>query len=859
MSSTPRRGWPVWAWLLALPLVLVAIAWIALAILLPPARVHALVQDQLHHALAREVRFTGASVGLWPPVRLSVRGLELAEPGGLSRGAAFAAERIDLDLDVLALLSHRVTVRRLALERPALHVLLRADGSTNLDSLGAPQQPGGAPPAMDIDVRAFAIRGGRVLVDAVPSGRRVAFGLATRLSLLAEQGGQRIATEGETDVTDLAFGPLSATRLADLQQGFSKLDFHVEHRGKYDAKQARLALDRLALRLGATELAFSGLVDSVGPHARFDLRAKGDRLDLAEALRWAAVADAPAVKGIAGSGTVAFDLRARGAAPAPGTPPALPLLTGTLSVRDAAFRYAGAPADVRALNLDARFAPDSLTLAPLTARVANQPVSARLLARRFADPLVDFALRGDLDLAAIAPLLAQPGLKLSGRAGVDVTGSGRAKDPGSLALSGRAALVNVGVAKPDLPKPVEGVNGVVLLSPQKAVVQHLAARAGKSSFTLDATVTRPLALMAKPDSVPPAGVTFDFRSPYLDLAELLPTTPGAPFLPNAKGSGRVAIDRLRQGKLDVTHVAAQVALAPGALEAPAFSLAGYGGTIAGNAKFDLRDTRRPVYAVHAEMKDVQANDVLSAWTPAKDLLRGALGTTIDFSGAGQQPDDVKRTLTLVGLAAITQGQLGPGPALEAIAKTVNIPALHELKFRDLKLPMRIVQGRLVTDAVHLASGTAGDWTLSGAVGFDGALDYAVSVTLPPEAVAAVQGRSALAAGALMDDQGRMLLDLRVTGPARAPRVTWDTQAMRARVTGRASQAIAEQRAKLESQAKAAAAQELQRRLGLAADSAKAVNPGQAVRAVGDSVKRAAGGLLRNFFSPKAAPADTAKH
>ena len=33
-------------------------------------------------------------------------------------------------------------------------------------------------------------------------------------------------------------------------------------------------------------------------------------------------------------------------------------------------------------------------------------------------------------------------------------------------------------------------------------------KAGKSSLTLDATVTRPLAAMAKPGAVPPAGVDF---------------------------------------------------------------------------------------------------------------------------------------------------------------------------------------------------------------------------------------------------------------------------------------------------------------------------------------------------------------
>jgi hypothetical protein len=843
---------------------IVAIAWIALVILLPPARVKSLVESQLRTALRREARFESASVGLFPPVRLSVKRFELAEPGGFAQGTALATAAIDLDLDVLALLGRKVKVRRLAIREPALHVLLRANGTTNLDSLGAPPKPGAAAPAMDLDVREFAVRDGRVLIDDLGAGRRTALAFETTTSLATEQGGARIGTSGTTKVTNLAFGPLASARMADLNQGLAKLVFELEHKGKFDAKQNRLALEKLALALGRTELAVSGLVDEVGPKARYDLRAKGEGVDFGQVLSWVAVADAKAVQGLSGRGQMAFDLAMKGAAPAGGAAMAIPALTGWLTVKDAAFKYAGAPAGVEGLSFSTRFTPDTVSIPDVVASVSGQPVRASFRARRLADPIVDFALRGNVDIAAVAPLLADPGTKLGGRANVDVRGSGRAKDPGAIALDGRAELKDVSVEAKDLPRKIEGVNGVVLLSPQRAAVQNLTARAGGSSFTLGATVTRPLALMAKPDSVPPAGVTFDFRSPHLDLAELLPVTPGAPFLPNAKGGGRVRIDRLMQGKLDVRSVDATVALAPAALEAQAFSLQGYGGAISGSAKFDLRDTRRPVYEIVSKVVNVQADSLLSAWTPAKNLLRGALSTDVTFSGAGSEPADIRRTLTLLGLATLNEGQLGPGPSLQAIADFVKIPQLREVKFKDLKLPLRVANGRVITDAVTL-SGPSGEWALSGAVGFDGALDYAVSVTLPPEVAAAVNARSALAAGALSDEKGRLLLDLHVGGTAKSPRVAWNSRAMRDRLAGRASSAIAEQRAKLEAEAKAAAQQALQRRLGLAADTTGGLTAEQRLQATRDSLRKAAGSAVDKFFGglgkkkdAPPAPADTTK-
>jgi hypothetical protein len=369
--------------------------------------------------------------------------------------------------------------------------------------------------------------------------------------------------------------------------------------------------------------------------------------------------------------------------------------------------------------------------------------------------------------------------------------------------------------------------------------------------------------MAQPGKMAPADVDFTLRSPYLDLAELLPVTPGAPFLPNARGGGHVSIGRLKQGKLDVAAVTADVKLEPALLESPKFSLQGYGGTVSGEARFDLSDTRKPAYAVKAVVDSVKADALLSAWTPAKNLLAGTLNTRLDFSGAGQSPNDLKQTLTLVGLAALTNGRLGPGPALEAIAQLVKVPKLKQVDFQKLELPLRVEHGRIISDPVKL-SGPAGDWKLAGAMGFDGSLDYAVSVTLPPDVVRSLGADAALAAGALADPQGRVLLDLHVAGTTASPRVSLDTKAIEARLAGRVSEALSQQSRKLEADAKEAARQALS---GAQGDSTKPkldLNN----KSTRDSLAREAKDLFKNLFgkpkpaspppSPPPAP-DTTRH
>jgi len=845
--SNPRR-WRPWLFVALGLLALIAVAAIAMAVLFPPARVRPLVQAQLAAVLAREVRYEDARIGLWPPVRLTVVGPALAEPGGFARGRALTAKSLHFDLDPWALLSRRVVVRRLVLDRPEVHLLLRPDGSTNLDGVVREQPPArraGRP--MDFEVRALAIDGGRLLIDDLKARRRIALALDTRVALSSRGGGTRYDTSGETTIADLAFGSLSARRLEDLNRTLAGLTWKIGHQGAYDAEKKRLALERLAVGFGRTELALQGIVDDLGPRARVDLRAQGSGVDFGEILRFLAAAEVRGLEDVRAAGRLDFDLAMRGALG--GARP--PAVVGTARVADASARWPGAPAGVENLAFSARFAPDSLGIGDLAARVAGQPVTGRLAVTSFADPRVAFHVRGDLDLAAVGPLVAPKDTKLGGRAKVDVGGTGRAADPGGFALEGGARLADVSVEHPGLPSKIEGIRGEVRFSPARATVSGLAARAGKSSFELDAMVTRPLAIMATPGKTAPAAVDFELRSPYLDLAELIPAGPGGPMAANAVGDGRVRIGRLRNQKLDVRNVVARVSLEPGVVAVPEYTFDGYGGRAAGRARFDLRNPAEPRYAVKAQFDSVDADALISAWTPASGLVHGALNTTIDLSGAGMKPAEVARTLTASGLAAIANGTLGPGPVLEAIAGLTKIPDLRTLKIRDGAYPFAVEQGRVMFREARF-SGPTGDWRVVGSVGFDGSLDQAVSITLPRELTARLGKTAAAAAGALADDQGRMLLDLKLRGTAKKPVVTFDSQAMKDRLAGRASAAIEQQKKRLEQQLIDAA---LKRRSDTA-DSARDPS-GQARRAAEDSLRRLAEDLLKGFFGKSGKP-DTTK-
>ena len=824
--------------ILAVIVAIAGLAWGALTVLFPPARVRALVQAQLSQSFTRQVRFADAGLGLFPPVRLTVKDLAMPEAGGFANGSAFQCKALELDLDVFALLSKRIVVKRLTLDGANVHLVLKTDGSSNLDNIlkaGAPSKR--AEPPMDFTISQLTLQHARLLIDDLKVNARRTVVLDSHIALSTQQQGKRFATSGTTKLHEYAFGKLNAARLSDLDASLSKLVLTAAHKGVFDGTQHRLALEQLEIALGNARLGLSGIVDDPGPNARIDMRARGEKIDFGELLSALSAADAAALHGIKGSGRLDFDVKINGGI---GTA-AAKTVQGTMSVANASFRYPGAPAGVDALNFTARFAPDSLGIGDLTARVQGQPIKARLSLMRFKDPLVSFELQGNLDLAAVAPMIAPKDTKLAGRVALNVNGRGRAKDPGSLALGGTATLEQVSVETALLPRKLEGISGRIAFDANQAQTTGLSARAGTSSFTLGAQATRPLALFAKVGTVAPSNLQFEFRSPQLDLAELMPPASGPLVVPNATGGGRVQIERLINQKLDVAQVRADVVLEPGIISAPSFSMKAYNGLVGGNARMDLRDPANPAITLKARVDSLSANDLLSTWTPAKNFLQGSLNTALDFSISGATPDQMMRSLTAVGVAQMLRGQMGPGPVLAEIAKVVKIPGIERLHINDAKLPFHVQQGRIVNDAVVLRS-DYGEWKVAGAVGFDGSLDYAVSVTLPQSVTQAISTRSALAAGALSDAQGNVLLDLRVGGTAKSPRVSWDAAAMRDRVVGRVSQTLQAQGQKLEAEVLHAA----QQRQQAAADSARRT-VARYEQAAKDSLRNRVGDVLRGFF------------
>jgi AsmA-like C-terminal region len=208
-----------------------AILWGGLLVLVPTECARSKIVDALSKASGRTVRLSAVRLGVLGGVRLE--GLELAEPAQ-PEDPWLKADRLDLDLSFLQLVSGQFAPREIRVDGLAVRVHRRADGSLEFGDLIPRRRP---PPA-----------------DAA-------------------------ARDDDPDTTEVAFKISGATISILDDPSDTQLEFSgVEGQGTWQPKLVELTSARGRLNDGMIEL--SALVDRTMPGAGFEgtLRANGVKL-----------------------------------------------------------------------------------------------------------------------------------------------------------------------------------------------------------------------------------------------------------------------------------------------------------------------------------------------------------------------------------------------------------------------------------------------------------------------------------------------------------------------------------------------------------------------------------------------------
>jgi len=236
------------------------------------------------------------------------------------------------------------------------------------------------------------------------------------------------------------------------------------------------------------------------------------------------------------------------------------------------------------------------------------------------------------------------------------------------------------------------------------------------------------------------------------------------------------IDSVVTAKAVFTAVSAKGTVKEGLLTADPVTLQYAGG--AGRARFeaDLRRPNRIENRLDVSFDGIQAGRALGAMHPLGNLLSGSFSFSTDASFASGPGLDLFSSLSGRGSALSSSGSVDISRFLAPITQTglIDLSHLSKFDFREWRGDFLVRDGRFRTDNWAIKS-NKGDWAIKGSFGFDGTLDYAVRLVVPPAVQSRMKDLSKYRdlVDLFRDAQGNLVLDLDLGGTSTEPKVSID--------------------------------------------------------------------------------------
>jgi len=213
------------------------------------------------------------------------------------------------------------------------------------------------------------------------------------------------------------------------------------------------------------------------------------------------------------------------------------------------------------------------------------------------------------------------------------------------------------------------------------------------------------------------------------------------------------------------------------------------GSFSQTARIDLA-RKGLAYATRLSLKDVQADAVVSAFSPkAAGTLFGTLALDADLAGSGTLPETLRQNLSGKGAFHVADGKLTGAGLVQELAAFVDLEELRVVRFSEAKGSFTVTNGKVGLKSDF--SGSDARLTPVGTVGLDGALDVALDLRLSP-ALTARLDRGGKVSQFLADKEGWGQVPLKISGTASSPRFALDTSIIKDKAKEKAREEIQKQ-------------------------------------------------------------------
>lgn len=790
-------------------LAVVVLGLAAVYLFFPTDAVKRLVIEQGSAQLGRPVSVGDVSVSLWGGLGATVKQISVASPTDITAHDLIAIDEVDVKLAFWPLLRGSYQINSLVITSPTIHLHTIADGRNNFSfpqpdqTVSTPDTAGASLPLFHFDQ--LVLTNGRIEMvnDSTSSATTVAkCGVNLRMNSTAP-GLFRI--NGSIVADTIVVGSEKQTAFGPLRADLSVL---------YDLAKSQLQIDSLLAQMGGLRCAVAGEVSGLTTNMKAALALTLPETELSSLIaalpsaQQAQFADYTLAGTVGCKARILYDSLARPALSYSGSAEFVSLSIGAPQI----------DGKLTIEKLATTFSTDTLQSTIQGGMYAGQPLDGNVTVIGFADPFIDAALRGQINLALLQPWLpVQDSASISGNSRFDLVIAGKPSLPEELKLSGSVEISNAAFNNRSLPEPIKAMHLSATLSPEAIVFKSLALEFPSSDISMTGTLSRPfpyllpLGSVDRTDAKPPF-FTFALSSRRFNTDKLFPEVVPDPalraaapsdsisgiMLPDIDGAGTFAIDSLVYCAVDFTRLKGDISIADRVIDCKNVNGLVYTGSVSGTTAIDLNNFDNPKYRGTFTASKIEANDFVNRFSTFSGIVFGKLDLTGSYAAAGWEPAQLMQSLTLDGLSNLREGKIvTSGPAFEALnglAGKIGKEIKAEQAVRELAAKLAVEDGKVVMRDLKLSAGSLGDLTLDGFYGFDGSMGYQGNLLLSEESSSKLTSQGGIVGGltGLLKGKeiGRISLPLKAEGTLTSPKITFDYAAVgKAAVKGLVSDSL----------------------------------------------------------------------
>jgi AsmA protein len=765
-----KKGLKILVGIVAGIIILFLLVSLVVKIVFTKEKLLSLLVPKIEQALNRKIQIDDVSVSIFGGLGVDVVGMKVLNPSGFTQEELFKFDQLLVRVKFWPLFRKRIEVKKLVLKSPLINLEKNTEGISNFADLLKSGKGGFfLPVAFD----QMEIRDGQIFyLDNKDKKRIVLHKFEERAKLSLDEKMENARATGTISIDQIELD------LPKYKGKLPSLTFSLEHDLSFNVPGDSLNINLLKIGIAKVSMDIKGKVEKLSTTPIMNLSISSNEIPLEDVLASLPKEESSPLNKLKTSGKMGVLASLQGEMKTD----TLPQIQGKIFFRDVQVDFAQIPQPFKMPYGEINFNNESVSLFSSEAKLGEVPLEFKAVVDDFKDPNLTSELKMKFDLALLGEFKKMPEkTSLKGETEIDVKAYGKIKQPQQMNLSGRVGLRKVEATTPALGVPVKDLNADLSFKGGDVNITNLTLSLGESSLALQGRFYQAIPYFLFKGKEKPV-LNFSLSSPLMDLDKIFPVTKKAEaqgtktvsdtiLLPDINAQGQISIQKLVFRKIEFTNLSASLNVTDGILKIDNVTSNVYSGTIGGKVLCDMTDINNPKFNMDFTASQIEANDFLSRFTTFHDHLFGKLNLSSSFSGRGNKVTDIQKSLTASGNATIADGRLVNFDLLNQLASYLKLKTFKEEQIKTLRNSFRIENSRVFFDDFSV-SAKDGDFGLSGSVGLDGSLDYKLTAVLSPEL-----SQSFDALGDISDyfknDQGRVVLDVKIKGPAKNPEFALD--------------------------------------------------------------------------------------